>query len=426
MYSRIAAKKSRTAAGRRALVICLPALLALILTACNPNGAGIFYSLENEKKVTNASNLSSAITVGSMVHYMNASTAAAATVNAYYAAAGVVYAVGYDGTTATTTGSQWNTVGAPDSTHTWCEQVAVLDNDSGTATLYAIYAKPDGSEAFLYKGTPSSQSAVQTLTWTPVTGFDSSNFLAESLYTAGPAAPGTDFAFVTALNSDGSYSLYSWDGLVKTQYTYSHLSANVVGVTYDSVSGTYYFAAGSNYYSATSGAFASRTVNDTSASSPARVVGSARSAPTNYGGIYWSSTLSTLFLSTRDGYVYATSNSGASWVSNGSAVGYGMNGLAELTLAGTEVVVIGSDSGYYEVHLASGWTDSTLTIYQPSTSTGALTADANYPNLLLKTAAVRGFLTETVTGGTGLFAVSTSGLWFCDEGTNGLGSWIPE
>jgi hypothetical protein len=249
---------------------------------------------------------------------------------------------------------------------------------------------------------------------------------AQSLFVAGPS--GSQILFVEEMTDTGSafsYSLWAWTGSGTPTEVISNLGAPVVGVVYDSTS-TYYFASGATLYSTTSPSTTNSAVADSNPPSnfPTATV---------YGGIYWSiGGGGTLFLSTRSlsattgaGYVYARSGnqSTAGWTVNSSAIAYDLTSFGEITLGGTDVIVVGADQGYYELDLGTGgWNGSIIT----PTQGGSLTTDLNYVNIPLKTAAVNGFFVPPSPNSNLLFAMSTQGLWVNNEPSGGGGSWEPE
>lgn len=411
-----------------ASVVTLP--LLLLLAGCNAAGTGVFYSVENEKKVSNASNnLPNDIISVSLVQYNNTSG-----VNALYEASGTVYGIDYSAAVNTTTGT-WNTLAAPTGlSNPWCTQVAATNSNpaSASATLYAIYGDSlDGSQGSVYEAQPSAPSGSngQNVNWSVVSPFNftgGGSTTAQSLFVAGPS--GSQILFVEEMTDTGSafsYSLWAWTGSGTPTEVISNLGAPVVGVVYDSTS-TYYFASGATLYSTTSPSTTNSAVADSNPPSnfPTATV---------YGGIYWSiGGGGTLFLSTRSlsattgaGYVYARSGnqSTAGWTVNSSAIAYDLTSFGEITLGGTDVIVVGADQGYYELDLGTGgWNGSIIT----PTQGGSLTTDLNYVNIPLKTAAVNGFFVPPSPNSNLLFAMSTQGLWVNNEPSGGGGSWEPE
>ncbi len=415
-----------------ASVVTLP--LLLLLAGCNAAGTGVFYSVENEKKVSNASNnLPNNIVSVTLTQYDNSSSS----VNALYEASGTVYGIDYSAAVNTTTGT-WNTLAAPSGlSNPWCTQVAAVTTGSGT-TLYAIYGNAStGSQGSVYEAQPSAPSGSngQNVNWSVVSPFNftgGGSTVAQSLFVAGQT--GSQVLFVSEMTDTGSafsYSLWAWTGSGSPTEIISNLGGPVVGVVYDTPlasGGTYYFASGATLYSTTSPSTTNSAVADSN--SPSNFP-----TATVYGGIYWSThgtSPGTLFLSTRSlsattgaGYVYARSGnqSTAGWTVNSSAIAYDLTSFGEITLGGTDVIVVGADQGYYELDLGTGgWNGSIIT----PTQGGSLTTDLNYVNIPLKTAAVNGFFVPPSPNSNLLFAMSTQGLWVNNEPSGGGGSWEPE
>lgn len=387
---------SRMKISTAAAMLALLAVTTLFLAGCNSGGVGIFYSLENETKIVNRSNLPDTLTIGSMGLLSSPST--------YYIGAGKVYEAANDSTfSSTSTTHSWNAVTAPDSTHILCNQIAVIGSK-----LYAVYAKTDGTSSLLYQSAPTS-STLRTPVWSLVNGYTGTPATAPVDYTVQSLFDlnGNLFVsvFYTSGTNAGKYALYQGGDtssalVVSGTGSQVFLASPAVGGAYDTSTGTYWVAAGNRLYSGTT------TTNLTEASSQPSL-----GANETYRGIYWSQALNTLFVSTSSGGLYAEksgtstfSSTPASW--NG-VTATGLSGFGEITVGSTDVIVVGADTGYYEMDINPASFDiNKLSLLQPG-NTGTLSSDVNYLTIALKSTHVIGFF-----GGTSrLFALSGGGLW---------------
>lgn len=302
--------------------IILTFLLAVTLfTACNVNGPGIFYTVYNEVKISE-----------SLISDKPVYKVVSAGSTIYTLAGAAVYK--QEGTT-------WTKIDPPSA-----GMRAVSLAQLGGTTIYAVYE------------TESSGALTDTLyelsgtLWSTVPAVSTiDNSLNLSIITVDHDS--TIF-FINQRTGVGIYAVYSFDGslntLSSTDITKPVISAAVKGT------GNYFLAAsnstgGSVFYN-TDGSSTFTTVTITSGFDTAKTI----------GGISEDALNGNLYLSTRDGYLYKSSDlTGADWgtgslnttaltdsYSNTASLG----DMAVVSYNSANYLIIAADNGYFEMELS--------------------------------------------------------------------------
>ncbi len=350
----------------------LSILTALVLTffvSCNPNGAGIFYSISTEVKINNSVLSDKAVY---KIVYANSKLYVLAGRAVYY----------HDGST-------WKKIAAPSGkpyavslAAIGSTVLAVYEDDSVSPLADSLYSL-DGN------GTTWSEaagtSAVSDSDGIQLVSVDhDSSIVFVSVQTATGVSP--------------TYHIYSYDGSTLTSLTSTDITLPLAGAAVLSGSpNTYYLAASeatgnSDLYS-TDGTLSNWIDITSSDNFP---------SSKTIGGISEDSGTATLYLSTKDGYLYSSTDGTAWTLKNSTALtdtagnGAHLGDMAEVNYNSGNYLIIAGNNGYYEWNLASG-TPAAPTVTAADFSTYDLSKEMVYS--LLSTSA------------DSLYLGSAQGLW---------------
>ena len=344
------------------------ALLIIVLTfaallGCNNSGIGILYSISEEKALVDNDTLPNELSVTGMVVLSDV----------YYLSAGSLFQRG--ATEAAT--ADWSIVDPPDATNVFCVQLT-----SFGGALYGIFASMDGSTSTLFTMTPGGG------TWSAVSAFTGKlvdGIVATASTVIVTERDGTDY--ITYSSSDGAtYNSISLSG----QYVPVADVAEYGGFTW--------LASGKHLFNNQTGSYEAYT------SGPTTTAG--------FGGVHASATLNVLFVTSREGNVYAYD--GSAWfetaVADDDGDGIPLHDLAEITILGEPVILVGSDVGYYEIFFVEGYT-STFAAVGPGDDSYS-SSDENYQKVPLRSGVVRFFIWDNDSDRQTIFAcTSGEGLW---------------
>ncbi len=299
---------------KRAL-LCLTALSLLVLAgACtNTELNPIFYALEIEQPLQEDRGLADNITVQAL----------AESASAYFAAANTLYTRARADTTGAP--ASWEAV-TPPQAGALCNSVAVVGG-----VLYAgFFDRVSGAGLGLWRTDPA------TISWSRVS--DTGGYLDGVVQISGlfPLG-GTNLGIATARDSGGTftYALITGDISPATPTLNAALtgSENFQDALYDGAA-SYYAIAGNTLYKGTLAAPAA--------------LGTAPTSTLPYGGLHWDG--ANLYISSGDGTLFRSSDSGATWTASGAAVTVGSDTVAFGRFAGLDsgdVVAATNGYGYY-------------------------------------------------------------------------------
>lgn len=378
------------------IFLIISSAVLLFFSACTQDELGIFYSLEVEKDLEGDKGLEDSLKVWEL-------TKAGDT---YYLAAGKAFQRGRDA-------DQWEEIGPPD------EGMLTSDIEFFNDTVYAIFRTRDGATSRLYSYNAGSGSWDEE---DSISG-DSNERIAGLLVVESGL-------YASVLKEDldtpsNPYTLYySDDG---SDYTRVDLPGDddysvrtVFDGTFDGTN--YWFISGSDIFSGTDPAILTTSV-DLYDSDGNNIT------PTDFGGIYFCEELDKIFLSTQDGVIFVKNQPGlagnivtSNWY-NSSRIEKGDSGevfydfikipASRYDDTGAVVVIVGSDTGYYEIEIDDADDSDSLTIKRPRGSTE--TTSINYLNTSLSESSIRSFAYDERSNGGGddvIFACTTSsGLW---------------
>lgn len=299
-------------------------VIITIISACNPNGLGIFYSISTEQKIA-----SSELSDKAVYNIISDGS------RLYVLAGSAVY---YDN------GTTWKKISPPSSGL----RAVSLAQLNGTA-VYAVYEDDSGSPL---KDTIYSLNST-TFVWTADSNTSGiSNSIGLQLVSVDHDA---SIIFITQRTGAGIFSIYSYDGTNLYALSSSDINVPLVGAA---KLGTTYYLAASNatvsadtaLYSSTggTGSFSQETITGIDLTSKA------------LGGISENSSATILYLSTKDGYVYSSTDGTAWTAKNTSALTDYYTNTAKLgdmrtvTFNLTDYLIIAGNTGYYEMNLSSG------------------------------------------------------------------------
>jgi len=369
----------------------------LILSAffgCTQENMGIYYSLEVEKDLEGDKGLDDSLKVWEMIKAGDT----------YYIAAGKVYRRGFSD-------ESWAELGPPES--------GMLSSDITffNDTIFCIYRSADGNTSKLYSLNTNDYSwtALETITADKDDRITGVIALQTVLY-------------VSVLNEDvdSSYKPYSLhfteDG---TNFTLVDLPGDndysVRIISDGDFDGTnYWLVSGDTILSGTSPGSLTETIspNDTNGNDL---------TPANIGGIYYCEDIDKIFISSKEGTVIfknqpSTGILADDWYQSESALSGDdyevFYDFTKVTVPGVDqtesiIVIVGSDSGYYEINVDSAADADTIDLSKPTGFTNTTTI--NYLNTKLAVNSIRNFLFDPVNSGYDddvIFACTTSsGLW---------------
>lgn len=366
---------------KRTIITAALALGVLLLGAgCTDNASGLFYSLENERGLNDGA-LNNNLTVAELVN-----------------AGGTYYMAALKGYTATAGagGNTWSAIGGyPTSLNT--ADVAYDGTD-----VYALCYNSSGVYS-LYSGTPGSDLSADT-------GYDRAGYDLVALATAN-----SQLLLAYRSSDETSVDIYAGATLLET---IDVSAAGLYNGRFDACwDGTdYWITYGNSLLTGTalSGVGISR-ISASDNTNPAHVLDT---DVDGYGGIHYDTLNTTVYLSTEEGHIL--SESGGNWTKEQS-LGEGLHDFATVTVDGTQVLLVGADTGYYEL-LAGTFREPSDEAYSFVTI-----APSIYNSLNLKSAAVNGFLpADGADSGVSFYAASYGfGLWRNDL-ASGTPAWALE
>ena len=348
----------------RKLLILL--LLPVVFLSCNRSGMGIFYSISEEQPLADT-DLDNTLSV----------TGFAEAGTQYVMSAGTLFS-------RSMTESVWtNTVDMPTGL-TVCVSLVTFGTE-----LYAVFADSTGNTTGLYT------SPTGTVAWTEISVTDNRLTALTATTTALYLTEMVDSAtYITRESQDGAD--FSTTLTLDGQYTSVTDSATFAASTW--------LLSGANIYKGTAG----------SPSSFSKLAGTPETVA-GYGGLMASSLVPALFLSNAEGTVYASTD-GITWYS-ATIVDSDDNpvplfDMAEISVAGTPVVLVGAENGYYDIVFEGGDFTTTFTPATPgSEAAGSYSSsDSNYLVVDLRRSVVRFFYVD-VAESTIFAGTSGNGLW---------------
>lgn len=370
------------------LTLLISAMFLLFpVFSCNQGDVGMYYSLEVESEVQDSS-LANDLSVGSMVR----------TGNYYYIAAGNMLRRGIDET-------DWLVV-EPPASGMLCTEITVFED-----TLYACWYATDGTSSGLYTFSADVWNAVGDMT---------SQFCSGLISLPSAAVP---TLFIITRETNYLYTLwYKYEAQAPVSTTIQYSIPMTGAEWFDS---QYYVIAGNRLYQGSAADSLVLSIN-----TPALAVASrynAISAATK------PDSTELLFLSTSDGYIFV--NDGNGWGAASTAVDTALYGFSRMSIEDTDGVIktnllIGSDSGYYELLLITDLDINAIALSKPGIQS-LNTTGINYINTTLSDGVIRKFFydnkdTPDVLGDDIVFALTSGqGLWI-NSGSIGARSWSIE
>jgi len=299
-------------------------------SSCNPNGPGIFYSISTEKKII-TSELSDKpvykiVKAGSVMYVLAGSSI-------YYYK---------DGKT-------WTRIISPAETSTSdAHYLAVSLSQLNDTYVYAVYEDDSGTN-IKDKIYSLNLSTVTSLPWSAVSALiDSLNL--DLISTDNDSS----LFFINQRTGAGAYSVYSYSYAGGLSSKLADTTLPVMGA--DVLSGPYYLALAN----ATGG---SQLYSTDGTSTWATETASGFDLTKTIGGISGDGG-SNLYISTKDGYIYYSTDgnvSGATWTKKNSTALTDTSGTAAklgdmvyVTFSGVPYLIIAGNTGYYEWDLGSG------------------------------------------------------------------------
>ncbi len=357
---------------------------------------GIFYSLEVEKDLEGDKGLDDSLKVWEL-------TKAA---DMYYIAAGKVYRRGL-------TADHWDEIAPP------AEGMLSSDIEYFGGGVLAIFRSMDGNTSKLYVLNRSNLNWIQI----PTVSGNVNERIANMIVVGG-------YLYVSVLNDSAAtaykpYTLFcSGNGSSFTRVDLPGDDNISTRLIFDGdFDGTnYWLVSGNSIITGTDPVVLDTTV--TAYNQIREVI-----TPAHIGGIYYCPELDKIFISTQDGTVLAKNQPGLAgsdltyyWYTSSTAYkGDSVEVFYDIMKVpvsgydqeGTVVIIVGSDSGYYEIGVDKAHNATSLSLSRPITNTQTTTI--NYLNTSLSESSLRYFAYDP--GGTGggddiIFACTTnSGLW---------------
>ncbi len=301
----------------------LTALVLTFLVSCNPNGAGIFYSISTEVKIKESDLSDKAIY---KIVYSGS--------NLYVLAGRAVY---YGD------GSIWTKIAAP------------------SGKPYAVSLAVAGSKILAVYEDDSVSPLADSLYF-----LDSTTWKEDANASDFQGSPGIELitvdhdpniVFISQMTDTGTYHIYSYDGSTLTSLTSTSTDISLPLVGAGILGSTYYLAAseasestGSSYLYSTDGTLSNWSDITSSDNFP---------SSKTIGGISEDSGTATLYLSTKDGYLYSRTD-GTAWTQNTTHLtdtagnDAQLGDMAEVNFNSVNYLIIAGNTGYYEWNLSSG------------------------------------------------------------------------
>ncbi len=302
----------------------LTALVLTFLVSCNPNGAGIFYSISTEVKIKESDLSDKAIY---KIVYSGSYLYVLAGRAVYYG-----------------DGSIWTKIAAP-SGKPYAVSLAVAGSK-----ILAVYeddsVSPLADSLYFLDGTTWKEDA------------NASDFQGSPGIELITVDHDPNIVFISQMTDTGAYHIYSYDetstliSLTSTDISLPLVGAGMLG-------STYYLAA--SEASETTGGSALYSTNGSTTWSDITGSGDSGAFPssTSIGGISEDSGTATLYLSTKDGYLYSSTD-GTAWTKNTTHLtdtagnDAQLGDMAEVNFNSVNYLIIAGNTGYYEWDLSSG------------------------------------------------------------------------
>jgi len=297
-------------------------------SSCNPNGPGIFYNISTETKI-NTSELSKKpiykiVKAGSKMYVLAGS------------------AVYYEN------GTTWTRIKSPSDTITGdAHSLAVSLSQLNDTYVYAVYEDDSGTN-IKDKIYSLNSGTITSVPWSTVSA------LADSLNLDLISADNNSSRFfINQRTGSGTYSVYSYSYAGGLSGKLADTTLPVIGAAV--LSGPVYYLALAN---ATGG---SQLYSTDGTSTWATETASGFDLTKTIGGISGDG-VSNLYLSTKDGYIYySTDGSGTTWTKKNSTALTDTSGTAAklgdmvtVTFNGKPYLIIAGNTGYYEWDINSG------------------------------------------------------------------------
>ncbi len=374
--------------------IFLIIVFLISITGCNDKEMGIFYSVEQERKVDDNTLVNNA-TIGNII-VVN---------DDYYVAAGDVYKVNADSNflyhTAGTSAGKWK-VDSTTPSGMSCYSLIKF----GTEIYGVFYDRNETSETTVNKDLYENNGT----DWEKVT------FSEPELGRIEMIIEDNSLAFLLSYTLDSSntrtYYIHSYDGTNATQLV-SGLSASTrFDVAFDGTD--YWLIYGFELYSGTGISMAkisSGTEYDT-------IFGTTLTDSDRLQGIYYSNLYNALFLSKKDGAIVYRPD-GGSWTMLDQNLSNIPEDFVDFTDSdGTQLLLIGTSNGYYEKNITA---DIGADFISPTDTIGG----NSYQTLDLKSAVISSLFTNSLSNGEEiLFALTqNNGLWSNGVYSDGIRVW---
>ena len=333
-----------------------------ILASCNNSGVGILYSISEEVGLSDSDSIPNELSVTGM----------GLAGDTYYVAAGSLF----KRSAAAELTSPWETVALPESMG-----LCVRLEDFG-GNIYGVFSDIAGTSSKLFT------MAAGGTTWSEVAFFSDKRVV--------NIAADATILVVSTLNGTAYSSFESTNG---TSFASMSLPGQYTAVTDVAVfAGKTWLISGKYLFNDESGSYVDKSTVD------------GPNTTTSYGGLYGSSSLGVLFVTSHEGYVYSLN--GTVWskalVSKDGETGIPLYDLDETSVLNEPVILIGSDSGYYEILFVGGYSATYSAIYPGSEAYSS--SDSNYQKVPLRSSIVRFFLSDS-TRHTVFACTSGEGLW---------------
>ncbi len=343
-------------------------LIILLTTACNPDGPGIFYTVATEQKI-NTSELSDKPIYG----IVNADS------RIFVLAGAAIYY--QDGTS-------WEKITAPVS-----DAIAVSIAQLAGSDVYGVYEEDSSGSISetIYKLDTASMQWQEDANTAAIA--DSINLSFVSVDND------SNIVFISIRTGDSTYGVYSYDGTNLIQLNDTDLSVPVNGAAV--LSSTYYLTASDITTDENSSVLYSTDGITASSLTAVTVNIDLDLTAEALGGITEYASTSTLYLSTKSGNLYESTD-GASWTQIAESIDDSFGDTAELgdmrtvTYNGSDYLIIAANNGYFEMNL----TDGTAPVLPSATA-------INFDTYDLSQETVFSLYTETDK----IYLGSSEGLW---------------
>ena len=296
-------------------------LLVLAMLSCTEGQYAVFYTIENEKKISDNPSLPNNITV---THFVELG-------NTLYVSAGAMWA---RSSTLADASVEWkrieNSLG-----EAMCNGLVVFS----TELVAAFFSRDEQGSTGLYRATPTADlgaDAAPTLQWSEVSLFQGKQVVWLSV------VGGSDLLVCVAETASTSptvitYALYaSQDGSTFSGPILQSLTGAVSDATHDGTN--YWIVSGNKVY--TGPALSAGSVQETTVASEVQ----------GYSGVLHSSDYSAVYLSTQQGRVYRRQVGSSEWTSSEQVLVSAKAIPFTRMLVAADRILVGTEGyGYYEV-----------------------------------------------------------------------------